>query len=103
MNDSNKSITDTGGTNVFKNRYQPIASFLKDANGDLLADSHKILNRWKNHLSQLLDERGVNDVMQTEKHTAEPLEPETSSSEVDIATANLNRNSLLVLTKFWQK
>jgi hypothetical protein len=27
---------------------------VKDENGDLLADSHNILNRWKNYFSQLL-------------------------------------------------
>jgi hypothetical protein len=28
---------------------------VKDENGDLLADSHNILNRWKNYFSQLLN------------------------------------------------
>jgi hypothetical protein len=28
---------------------------VKDENGDLLADSHIILNRWKNYFSQLLN------------------------------------------------
>jgi hypothetical protein len=27
---------------------------VKDENGDLLADSHNILKRWKNYFSQLL-------------------------------------------------
>jgi hypothetical protein len=29
--------------------YQPRNNLLKDENGDLLADSHNILNRWKNY------------------------------------------------------
>jgi hypothetical protein len=33
----------------------------------------------------------VNDVRQTEIHTAEPLVPESSSSEVEVATGKLKR------------
>jgi hypothetical protein len=32
----------------FKRVYQPKSNLVKDENGDLLADSHSILNRWKN-------------------------------------------------------
>jgi hypothetical protein len=35
--------------------YQPRHKIVKDENGDLLADSHNILNRWKNYFSQLLN------------------------------------------------
>jgi hypothetical protein len=52
---------------------------VKCKNGDLLADSHSILNRWKNYFCQLLNVHGVNDVRQTEIHAAEPLVPEPSS------------------------
>jgi hypothetical protein len=45
---------------------------VKDENGDLLADSHNILNRWKNYFSQLLSIHSVSDVRQMEIHTAEP-------------------------------
>jgi hypothetical protein len=41
----------------------------------MLADSHNILNRWKNYFCQLLNIHGVNDVRQTEIHTADPLVP----------------------------
>jgi hypothetical protein len=58
---------------------------VKEENGDLLADFHSILNRWKNYLFQLLNVHGVNDVRQTEIHTPEPLVPEPSSSEVENA------------------
>jgi hypothetical protein len=64
---------------------------VKADNGDLLADSHSILNRWKIYLCQLLNIHGVNDVRQTEIHTAEPLVPEPSSSEVEIANEKLKR------------
>jgi hypothetical protein len=46
---------------------------VKDENGDLLADSYNILNRWKNYFSQLLNVHNVNDDRQIEVHTAEPL------------------------------
>jgi hypothetical protein len=49
---------------------------VKDENGDLLADSHNILNRWMNFFPQLLDVHRVSDVRQIEVHTAEPLVPD---------------------------
>jgi hypothetical protein len=62
---------------------------VKARNGDLLADSHNILYMWKNYFCQLLNVLGVNDVRQTEIHTAEPLVPEPSSSEFRIAIEKL--------------
>jgi hypothetical protein len=50
------------GINTFKKGYQPRSNLVKDENGDLLADSHNILNRWKNYFSQLLDVPRVSDV-----------------------------------------
>jgi hypothetical protein len=64
---------------------------VKDENGDLLADSHNILNRWKNYFSQLLNVHNVSDVGQLEVHTAEPLVPEPSRLEVEIAIAKLKK------------
>jgi hypothetical protein len=52
-------------TNEFKS-YRPRTNMVKEENGDLLADSHSILNRWKNYFCQLLNVQGVGDVMQTE-------------------------------------
>jgi hypothetical protein len=46
---------------------------VKDEKGYLLADSHNILNRWKNYFSQLLNVHRVGDVRQIEIHTAEPF------------------------------
>jgi hypothetical protein len=48
---------------------------VKDDNGELLADSHNILNRWKNYFSQLLNVHNVSDVKQIEVNMAEPLVP----------------------------
>jgi hypothetical protein len=64
---------------------------VKEENEDLLADSHSILNRWKNYFCQLLNVHGVKDVRQTKIHTAEPLVPVPSSSEVEIAIEKLKR------------
>jgi hypothetical protein len=45
---------------------------VRNENGDLLADSHNILNRWKNYFSPLLNVHNVSDVRQIEVHMAEP-------------------------------
>jgi hypothetical protein len=52
---------------------------IKEENSDLLADSHSILDKWKNYFFQVLNVNGVNDVGQTKIHTAEPLVPVPSS------------------------
>ena len=44
---------------------------------------------WSNHFSQLLNIHGVNDVRQTEIHTVEPLVPEPSAFEVEMAVEKL--------------
>jgi hypothetical protein len=64
---------------------------VKDINGDLLADSHNILNRWKNYFSQLLNVHNVSDVRQIELHMAEPLVPGPNRLEDEIATAKLKK------------
>jgi hypothetical protein len=49
MDTKNKNMRDLyRGINEFKRGYQPRNNLVKDENGDLLADSHNILNRWKN-------------------------------------------------------
>jgi hypothetical protein len=62
------------GINEFKRGYQPRSNFVKDENGDLLADSYNILSRWKNYFPQLLNVHNVSDFRQIEVHTAEPLD-----------------------------
>jgi hypothetical protein len=79
-NSKNKNTRDLyRGINEFKRGYQSINNLVKDENGDLLADSHNILNRWKNYFSQLLNVQNVSDVRQTEVHGAELLVPDPSS------------------------
>jgi hypothetical protein len=55
---------------------------IKDGMGDLVANRHSILARWRKRFSQLLNIYGANDVRQTELHTAEPLVSGPSAFEV---------------------
>jgi hypothetical protein len=86
----------------FKRGYQPRNNLVKDENGDLLADSYNILNRWKNYFSQLLNVHNVSDVRQIEVHTVEPLVPGPSRLQVEIAIAKLKSIKHQVVIKFWQ-
>ena len=51
----------------------------------MVTDTYSILARWRNHFSQLLIVRGINDVRQADIHTAEPLVPEPSAFEIEMA------------------
>jgi hypothetical protein len=64
---------------------------VKDENGDLLADSHNILNKWKNYFSQLLNANRVSYVRQIKIHRAEPLVPDPSPFEIETAIANFKK------------
>jgi hypothetical protein len=91
-NSKNKNITHLHrGINEFKKGYQPRTNLVKDKRGNLLADPHKILNKWKNYFCQLLNIHGVGGVRQTEMHTAKPSVPEPSASEAEIAIGKLKR------------
>jgi hypothetical protein len=74
------------GINEYKRGYQ----LGKRWSGDLLADSHNILNRkQKNYFCQLLKLHRVSHVRQMEIHTAEPLVSQPNSFEFEIVIANL--------------
>jgi hypothetical protein len=75
---------------------------VKDENGDLLADSNTIVNRWKSYFSQLLNVHNVSGFSQTQIHTPEPLVPGPSHLEVGIAAAKLKKINLQAVIKFWQ-
>ena len=49
------------------------------------------MTRWRNHFSQLLNVHAVNDVRQTEIHTAEPMVPEPSAFDIGMAIEMLKR------------
>jgi hypothetical protein len=65
-NSKNKNIKDLyysyRDINEINKGYQPRSNLKKDENGDLLADSHNILNRWKNYFSQLLNVHRASDI-----------------------------------------
>ena len=55
-------------------------------------DSHSILAKWGNHFSQQLNVHGVSDVRHTGIQAAEPLVPQSSAYEVEMATEKLERH-----------
>jgi len=59
----------------------------------LVTDSLSILARWRNHFSQLLNVHGVNDVRQKGTLTAEPLVPEPSVFEFELAIEKLKSDN----------
>ena len=77
------------GINDFKKGYQPRCNIVKDEKGDLVADSHNTVARGRNYFSQLLNVHGVKEVGQAEIHTAEPLVPDPSASEFQLAINKL--------------
>jgi hypothetical protein len=73
------------GISDFKKGYQPRTNIVKDEKGDLVVVSHSILVRCRNYFSQLFNVHGDNDVRQTDIHTVDPLVPEPSAFEVEMA------------------
>ena len=81
-----KNIRDLySGISDIKKGYQPRTNIVKDETGDLVTGSYSIWARWRDYFSQLLNVYVVHDFGQTETHTAEPLVPEPSAFEVDLA------------------
>jgi hypothetical protein len=60
--------------------------------GDLVNNSHRSLDRWRNHFSQLLNSHGANEFWKTEMHTTNPLVPEQNVFEVEMAAEKLKRH-----------
>jgi hypothetical protein len=91
------------GINEFKIGYQATINIIKDENGNLIADPQNVLNRWKNFFNQVLNLHGVHDDRQMDIHMAEPLIPEPSPVEVEIAIGKLKSYKSLgtdqILTK----
>ena len=48
------------GINDVKKEYQPRTGIVKDEKGDLVADSHSIMARWRNCFSQILTLKSPN-------------------------------------------
>ena len=63
-NKQNKNIRGMHSSiNKFKKGYQSGNNFVQDEKHDLVADSCSILNKWKMHSCQLLDEHIILDRM----------------------------------------
>jgi hypothetical protein len=60
------------GINYVNKGYQPRTRIVNDEKGDLVADSHSIMVRWKNYFYQILNVHGISDVRQAEIYTAVP-------------------------------
>ena len=89
-NSKTKNVRDLyRGINDFKKGYQPRCNIVKDEKGDLVGDSHSIVARWRKYFSQLFNVHEVKDVGQAEIHTAEPLVPEPSASDVELGIDKL--------------
>jgi hypothetical protein len=100
-NSKNKNIRDLyRGINDFKRGYQPGSNLVKCENGDLLADSHNILNRLKNYFTQLLKYLGSVMSGRLNVHRAEPLFPDAILVEFEIAIAIMKKYKVI---KFRQK
>jgi hypothetical protein len=92
LNSKNKNSRDLyRGITECKKGYQPKTNLVWDERGDLLVDPQKILTRWMNYLSQLLNVQGPGSIMQTEIHTAEPFVTECSAAEVEVAIRKIER------------
>ena len=76
----------------FKKGYQPRTNIVKYETGDLVAESHSILARWRDYFSQLLNVHGVHDVRHTGIHTTEPLVPEPSAFGFELAVEKSHKS-----------
>jgi hypothetical protein len=83
------------GVNDFKKDYQLRTNRVKFKIGDLVTYCHSILATWRNHFSKLLVVQEFNVVRQRQMDTAEPLVPESSAFDVEMAIEKMNRHILL--------
>jgi hypothetical protein len=89
---TNKNISDLyRGIDECNSGYQPRNNLVKDENGELLSDSHNVLNRYKNYFSLLLNVQDVSDVRQIEIHIIEPLVLGPRILEFEIAIAEFEK------------
>ena len=58
----------------------------------MVADPHSIMASWRNYFPQLLNVHEDNYVRQAEIHTVEPLVPEPSAFEVELAIGKLKNH-----------
>jgi hypothetical protein len=75
---------------------------VNDENGEWLAESHSILNRWKTYFSKLLNVHRVSEIRQIEKQTAEPLVPDLVLLRLKLLLQNSKGINCQVVIKFRQ-
>jgi hypothetical protein len=75
--------------NEFEWCYQPRNNLVKDENGELLADTNDILNRWQKYFSQLWNVHNISVVRQREMNTAESLVSGPWRLDVEIDFGNI--------------
>jgi len=59
-----------------------------------VADTHRIVARWRNYFSQIFNVHGAKDVRQAEIHTAVPLVSEPSAAEFELAFDKLKSHKI---------
>jgi len=67
--ETNSKVNNVRGINDFKKGYQPRTIIVKDKKGELVANPHSIMARWRNYFSQQLNVHEDNDVRQAEIHS----------------------------------
>lgn len=82
-------ISTTSLVICIKNIVFCIEQLIKNETCDLLTYDYSILTGWKNYFIPLLNVHWVNVVRWTDRHTSEPLVPEPSVSEVEMAIEKL--------------
>jgi len=80
------------GINDLKEGYHSRALKVKDEKGELVADRHRIMASWRNYFSQQLNEHEDNDVKQAEITIVEPLVPEASAFEFELAIGKVKNH-----------
>jgi hypothetical protein len=80
------------GIGDFKKGYQPRTNIVKDEKGDLVTDGNSFYLCIGTISHSCLNVHGVNDIWQTEIHTSEPLVPEMSAFEIEMALEKLKRH-----------
>ena len=73
----------------FNKSYHSRINIVKYVKGEMVADCHSILDRWRKHFYQLFNTHLFIDVRQTDLKTAELLVPEPRACEFELAIVKL--------------
>ena len=90
MNAKNRNIRELyQGIRIERKGFQARTNIIRNGNGDMIADSRSILDRWKNYFDQLLNVHAEQDIEDDDLQTAEILVTEPSVLEVEMAIDKL--------------